>query len=103
MTTYPSAKRLITSLKRDLGVDAIPAYRINSTLGLYVAEGLAQTFGPSIMVRTNPLHNEAGNADAATALRAELVFLGYQVDPAKHSLDTIVRVNYIPTKSQVSA
>ena len=102
MATFPTAAILIRALNRDFpDMEAFPAHKMSSRLGVYVANGLAHVSGPVVMVRSNPLYNPAGNADAASELRAALVYAGYQVKPAKKSLDTEVEVIFVPSKSQV--
>jgi len=107
MATFPSAAILIRALRRDFGMESLPAHLMSSRKGLYVANGMTGVSGPTVMVRLSPsLDREvevAGNAQAAGEIRALLVFAGYQVRPARSGKDTEVRVDFVPSKQQAHA
>lgn len=94
--TFPSASTTIRALKRDLGIEAIPAHHIGSKPGVFVANGLLCTFGPVITIRSGDGHE--ANSVIAAQLRANLQTHGWGVALAKHALDATIRVNSIPRK-----
>jgi hypothetical protein len=94
--TFHTASTTIRALKRDLGIEAIPAYHIGSKPGVFVANGLLCIFGPIITVRSGDGHE--ANSVIAAQLRVNLQVHGWSVKPAEHALDATIRVNSIPRK-----
>lgn len=90
--TFPSASTVIRRLKIDFGIDALPAHKFNG-VGLWVANGLVHTFGPTVNVRAGSDWQDS--ATAAQELREKLSAAGWNVQEAEHAFDNIIRINSI--------